>query len=344
MAAIGEDLLKLNIKERKFSPVYLFYGEEDFMKKYYLDRIKKKAVGEAFPDFNLHQIDGTKTDINEIMQLAMSVPMMNDFVLTVVNDFDFSGVDEKKINELFYSLEEGSILLFYSQTVKPSQKSGWKLALKRIKELGCVVKFDKKDSRDLAKIAISAAKKRGCYFPQYLATSFIERVGTDLNLIKNEVDKLCAMKGSGDITAEDIDKICVRTLDASAFDLTKALIASNPNKVFDILNDLYDRRQEPIMILGAVSSAYIDMYRVKVAQEKGLDVGAVANFYSYKADWKLKRAAYNAKNLSLSQLRRSVNVLCESDELLKSFQSDPTVVLDESMMKLMLIAARKTNA
>lgn len=344
MAAIGEDLLKLNIKERKFSPAYLFYGEEDYMKKYYLDLIKKKAVGDALPEFNLHEIDGSKTDIDEIMQLAISVPMMNDYVLTVVNDFDFSGINDKKINELFSSLEEGSILLFYSQTVKPNQKGAWKLAIKRIKEVGSVIRFDKKDSRDLAKIAISAAKKRGCYIPQYLATSFIERVGTDLNLIKNEVDKLCAMKGEGDITAEDIDKITVRTLDASAFDLTKALISSNPNKVFDILNDLYDQRREPIMILGAVSSAYIDMYRVKVAQEKGLDAQAVANFYSYKADWKLKRAAYNAKNLSLSQLRRSINVLCESDELLKSFQSDPSVVLDESMMKLMLIAARRKNA
>lgn len=342
MAAVGEDLLKLNIKERKFSPVYLFYGEEDYMKKHYLERIKKNAVGDALAEFNLHELDGAKSDIDEIIQYAISVPMMNDYVLTVVTDFEFSAVSDEKIDELFSSLEEGSILVFYSQNVKPNQKrNGWKRAVKKIKETGLIVKFDKKDSRELAKIAIAAAKKRGCYFPQYLASAFIERVGNDLNLIKNEVEKLCAMKGEGEITAEDIDKISVRTLDASAFDLTKAVISGNPTKAFDILYDLLDQRQEPIMIMGAVNSTYIDMYRVKVAAEKGLEPQAVANFYSYNADWKLKRASYSAKGLTLSQLRRSINVLCQADEQLKSFQSDPSVILDESIMKLMLIAARK---
>ncbi|MBE6818746.1 MAG: DNA polymerase III subunit delta [Ruminococcaceae bacterium] len=342
MAAIGEDVLKLHIKDAKFSSAYIFYGEDDFMKRFYLDKIKAKAVGDNLPEFNLHVLDGTKAGIDEILELAMSIPMMSDYVLVIVNDFDFSSVSDEKIEELFASLGEGIIMLFYSQTVKPNmQKGAWKKAMKLFKEKGSSVKFEKKDARELAKIAMSAAKKRGCYFPQYLAASFVERVGNDLFLIKNEVEKLCAMKGEGEITAADIDAITVKTLDASAFDLTKALISGNPNKAFDILNDLKQQREEAIMILGAINSSYIDMYRVKVASQKGLEPAAVANFYSYnKADWKLKRAAFNAKNLSVSQLRRSINVLCDADEKLKSVNNDATVVLDETLVKLMLIAAR----
>ena len=341
MATIGEDLLKLHIKEGKFSPAYLFYGEEDYMKRFYLEKIKKKAVGDNLPEFNLHTVDGSKASIDEITELSMSLPMMNDYMLIIVEDFDFSTASNEKIEALFAGLGEGVIMLFFCQSIKPNQqKSAWKKAMKLFKEKGSVVKFDKKDARELAKIAVSAAKKRGCYFPQYLAASFIERIGNDLNLFKNEVDKLCAMKGEGEITAEDIDAITVKTLDASAFDLTKALIGGNPNQAFDILYELIDMRQEPIMILGAINSTYIDMYRVKVASQKGLEPAAVANFYSYKADWKLKRAAYSAKNLSISQLRRSIHVLCEADEKCKSVGEDATVVLDETVVKLMLIAAR----
>ena len=330
MATIGEDLLKLHIKEKKFAPTYIFYGEEDFMKHYYLEKIKQKAVGDNFPEFNLHLLDGTKADIEQIIELSAVIPMMNDYALIVVTDFDFSSQKEEKIEALFSGLCEGTTVLFYYQSVKPNrQRSGWKKAMKLFKEYGCEVKFD-----------ISAAKKQNCYFPQYLATKFVERVGDDLNLLLNEINKLCAMKGEGEITAEDIESITVRTLDASAFDLTKALIAGNPSSALDILHDLIDQKQEPMMILGAVNSAFIDMYRVKVASEKGLEAAAVANFYQYSADWKLKRAAFNAKNLTLSQLRRSIHVLCEADSRLKSFQSDSTVVLDETVVKLMLIAAR----
>ena len=341
MAAIGEDLLKLQIKEGKFSPVYAFYGDEDYMKRFYLDKMIAKAVGDNLPEFNLHRIDGTKTDIDEITELSLSVPMMNDYLFIIINDYDFSGNDTDKIEELFAGLGEGTILMFYYHTVKPNmQKSAWKKAMQLIKEKGSSVKFEKKDNRELAKIAISAAKKRKCYLPQYLAASFIERVGNDLNLIKNEIEKICAMKGEGEITAEDIDCICVRTLDASAFDLTKALIDYNPTKAFDILNDLSGQHQDAVMILGAVNSAYIDMYRVKVASQKGVQADAVANFYTYNASWKLKKAAYNAKKLSISQLRRSINVLCDADEKVKSAISDPNVVLDETVVKLLLIAAR----
>lgn len=341
MATVGEDLLKLNIKEGSFSPVYLFYGEEDYMKKYYLSKIRKKAVGDNLPEFNEHEIDGAKADINDIIDMSLIVPMMNDYALVIIRDFDFSGTPEEKIEQLFDHLSPDVILLFYYQSVKPNrQKSAWKSALKRIKELGAVIAFEKKDSRELAKIAMSAAKKQGCLMPQYLASKFVERVGDDLNLILNEVNKLCAMKGEGEITAEDIEIISVKTLDASAFELTKALVGSNPNRAFEILYELIEQRQDPIMIMGAINTAYVDMYRVKVAAEKGLEPSAVANFYAYSADWKLKRAAFNAKNLTLSQLRRSINVLCEADKSLKSFQSDASVVLDQVLVKLLLIAAR----
>ncbi|MBR2590249.1 MAG: DNA polymerase III subunit delta [Clostridia bacterium] len=342
MAAIGEDLLKLQIKEGKFSPTYVFYGEEDYMKHFYLEKIKAKAVGDNLPEFNLHTVDGSKAGIDELIALALSVPMMNDYVLIIVNDFDFAGTALEKIDELFASLGEGTIMLFYYQIIKPNQqKSAWKKAMKLFKEQGSSVNFEKKDSRELAKIAISAAKKRGCYLPQYLASAFVERVGNDLHLIKNEIEKICAMKSEGEISREDIEAITVRTLDASAFDLTKALIDSNPTGAFDILGDLHDQRVEPMMILGAVNSVYIDMYRVKVASQKGVPVDAIANFYTYKASWKLKKAAYNAQKLSISQLRRSIYVLCDADQKLKSVpQEQYSVVLDETVLKLMLIAAR----
>ena len=267
MAAIGEDLLKLHIKEKKFAPAYIFYGDEDFMKRYYLNKIKQTAIGDNLPEFNLHEVDGSKTTLDEIGQLSLIVPMMNDYALIIVYDFDFSSVkDEEKISDFFQSLTQGNILLFYYQSCKPNQqKSAWKKAMKLFKEKGDVVKFDKKDARELAKIAMSAAKKRGCFLPQYLASKFVERVGDDLNLLIQEVDKLCAMKEEGEITAEDIERITVKTLDASAFDLTKALVSGNPTKAFEILYDLIGQKEEPMFILGAINSSYIDMYRVKVA-------------------------------------------------------------------------------
>lgn len=345
MGVIGEDLLKLNIKERKFSPFYLIYGDEGYTKKHYLELIKEKTVGKELADLNLHIIEDGATTLEEIGEMARGIPIMSDYTCIVVNDFDFSDADDKKLKALFEDINETSVVVFYMQTLRFTQTDDMcKKAYKLISKYGSVLKFDKKDSRDLARLAMSAAKSRGCFLPQYLAAEFVNRVGNDMNMVRNEVEKLCSYVSQGEITKADIEAVSVKTIDEKAFNLSKAITRNNPNEAFAVLADLYAQRTPSVMIFGAVVSSYVDMYRVKTAVEAGHTAMAVDNYYPYgKFDWKLKNAAYTAKRLSISQLRRSINVLCEADTLLKTTQNDDKTIIEETIVKLMLVAARDTQ-
>ena len=50
-----------------------------------------------------------------------------------------------------------------------------------------------------------AAKKRGCSFGEIAARYLIEISGTDLSTLQNELNKLCAFVGSGEITKETVE-------------------------------------------------------------------------------------------------------------------------------------------
>lgn len=50
----------------------------------------------------------------------------------------------------------------------------------------------------------------------------IERCGSDLNLLLNELDKLSALAGTGEITRSHIEAAGYKNLEASVFDLAKA--------------------------------------------------------------------------------------------------------------------------
>ena len=59
-----------------FAPVYLFYGEEDFLIKKYEAEIKKKALEPGEDDFNLDIFYANEADGAKIINAASSYPIM----------------------------------------------------------------------------------------------------------------------------------------------------------------------------------------------------------------------------------------------------------------------------
>ena len=44
--------LKNQLKNHNISPLYLFFGEEEFNKKNYIDKIRDEVPDNGFPEFN----------------------------------------------------------------------------------------------------------------------------------------------------------------------------------------------------------------------------------------------------------------------------------------------------
>ena len=61
MAKIGEKELKQHIKNKEFSNAYFIYGEESYLKEFYVNKLKEIIVEPAFADFNFHQYNGKDT-------------------------------------------------------------------------------------------------------------------------------------------------------------------------------------------------------------------------------------------------------------------------------------------
>lgn len=55
----------------------------------------------------------------------------------------------------------------------------------------------------------------------------VEQCGDELHLLLNELDKLCALAGEGEITREMIETAGTKNLEASVFDLSKAILQNH---------------------------------------------------------------------------------------------------------------------
>lgn len=112
------------------------------------------------------------------------------------------------------------------------------------------------------------AAKRGCVISRADAQHIAELTLCDLSLASTETDKLCSYAGTGEITAEMIDKLTIKQLDTSIYSLATELLKGNRRQALLILDDLIAQKIEPVVILAALSSNYIDFYRAKTAWEQ----------------------------------------------------------------------------
>ncbi len=342
MAVITEHELKKNIDSGATLPVYLIYGNDDGLKKLYTGKLQQKIVPEG-DCFNFQRFEGD-CDLQSVYDSLMQFPLMNDRKCVMLCDYDFEKSGENgfsKLMSLVTDVPDTAVLVLWFDTVEfDEKKSGrFKKLLAAIEKAGgAAVKLDHRGAGDLVRMLCAAASKRGAKMENSTARYLIETSSADYNILKNEIEKLCAYVGDGLITKETIDNVCVKSVEASVYNISRELVGKNLGKSMNMLDELIFLKVKPPVILSVLSAAFIEMYIAKVAGVAGIKPAEIAAKFGYKGrEFVITRAADNARRLSETQLGLCLEELLNADVLLKSSSADGRVILEELMVKLVYI-------
>lgn len=336
--AMTEAQLKETIKSGGAN-LYVFYGAEGYLVEQYARMVARETVEEGFDAFNLQRFDGQEVTAAELEEAVEALPLMTDRKCVLVRDMDPCAGDTDRLLALVEQVPDSCVLVFWQMTVQPdNRKNGWKSLLKIAQEKGVAMKFEHKDTVEIAKMLAGGAKRRGCRLDVADARYLTEQVGSDLNLLIHELDKLCALAGEdGEITKAMIDTASPKNLEAKVFDLSKAILYRRRQEALDLLYQLRVQREEPIAVLGTLSNAFSDLYRGKVATAAGINPETMAShFKSYhKKEWKLKNGARDSSRIPIDSLRCCLDILAQTDVSLKLRSSDEWVLLEQTVVRLM---------
>ena len=84
----GRLKLKQDLAKGSFETLYILYGEEAYLREYYLRQLRKKVVDETFADFNLIELDGKTLTLESLTEAVDSYPAMSERKLVIVTDFN----------------------------------------------------------------------------------------------------------------------------------------------------------------------------------------------------------------------------------------------------------------
>lgn len=341
MAQFDEKSLKKHIKTGEFLPIYLVYGNEDYLKKYCVDLLSSKSVSKDFESFNLEKFDGKNLDLQDVFESASIMPMMSDKRCLIIYDYKLENADEKTVSLITGYLQNAvdtSIIIFFQKSSDFSPANA-KNIVSLIDKFGGVCVLNKRKGSELTKPLITAASRQGCVLSQQMANYIVSVVGDDFNVLINELNKVCNFAAGQEITKQHIDAVAIKSDEVKIYSLTNYLIQNNFDKAYSTLHTLLKHKVEPSYIFGIIVSCYVDMYRAKISVYCSEKSDALASDFNYgKSSFRLGNAAKDASRIDLPLLRKCLDVLGEADLKLKASSDDPQIVLEQLMVKLFLAA------
>ena len=335
-------------KLKNYTPsgVYFLYGEQNYLKKLYVKKIAEKTVEPSFAGFNLNFFDSSAS-LDEISDAVEALPMMAEKRCVVVSDLDaakLSATETDKLKELLAAPPESTVLVFTTSDVIVDTKKNakWRAFIKMVDAVGTVVELGTRTHADTTRFIKSIAQKNGCSISTENCAYLTARCGDDMQALQNEVNKLCAYKTEGEITKADIDISAIPILDASVFDLSKLILKGDYQNAMQNLGELLAMREEPVMILGALSASFIDLYRARVARIGGKTATELAAlFVTYKGkEWRVKNAIRDCDRFGVQQLCDILALLAEADYRLKSSKTDNVIILQEVITRIFAKCAK----
>ena len=339
MPKIDETVLKHHIRDKTLERVYFLYGNEPFLIKNYAKLLCDTVCGGKPDDFNCHTFDGKKCTSGDFVMEAQALPFTSERKCVSVCDFDFSSLskdEQTQLDELFSDLPETTVLVIWQVFVPADlRKNAWKTLIGTIQSVGCTAELRKPDLNGLIRFLRNRAGKQKIQLSHENAQYLIETCGEDMSTLQNELEKVCAYRGEGEVTRDDIDAVAVTLITADAFSMVRSILKGDYDSAYRMLDRLFFRRVEPANIMGALSSVYVDAYRVKVASASDGDFGRLTSHFDYKnKEFKLRNAQRDFKGKSTAYLRAVLELLHTTDLKLKSARTDRRVLMEELIGKL----------
>lgn len=342
MPKITEAELKKHIKQKKFSPVYVICGTEQMFIKRYTEMLAEAVTGKNPSDFNFHSFSGD-VNLDELAASIQIVPFMSEYNCVLITDIFLDSMDADEIDRLKTILSQkisGTVIIVSMPSYVPKKNSAALTSIiKKAEKNGSVCKFEKLDQNTIERYIAKWANQNGKLISHINASKLISYCGSDLNLLKNEVDKISAYAKGEEITIDDVRKLASLNLETRIFALSDAVINGNGDKAFQTLDRLFYQKEEPVSMLYVLSGSFIDAYRIRVADECGVTQQQVANDFEYnKRAFTLKNARRSTSHVSTEALRKCLDVLLEADLSFKSISVNPRLYLEQLIARLLIIA------
>ncbi|HAN09298.1 MAG TPA: DNA polymerase III subunit delta [Clostridiales bacterium] len=261
-----------DIKNNTIKNIYFFYGKEKYLGNFYIKRLFESILNKNTKDLNYDMFDDKTANIERISESMETLPVFADKRVVYLKNI---GLFEKKmklftekLTEMMKKISNTTCLIIEEENLEKGQRE-FNDCLKNL-DLCRIVNCEIQKESILVKWIQKKFTEKGKSIDLKTATYLLRKIGTDMNNIMSEIEKLSSFKISEKgIYLKDIDEVCIESIDSKIFDLLDQIGRKNVAKAMEIYTNLI-HMQEPVQrILYMITKQFMLISDTKMLVEDG---------------------------------------------------------------------------
>ena len=320
-SSAGCTQLKKDLKEKRLGSFYILSGEEDYLRRYYLDEMKKQLLDELTESFNFHRLTNETFSLQALSDALQALPMMAERSMVLLEDVNlFECDDTETLTALLNDVPPECCLVVHVGEFKPDKRK--KKLWEAIEKNAVLADFAYQSETDLRPWIARHFRSAGKQIAPELCTYLLQQCGLSMTRLHGEILKICAYSGADTIVRSDIDAVVEPTLEAVVFQITDALGQRDFGRALERLNVLLKLQTEPIPIVAAIGAQMRRLYAAKLLQNAGKSAEALSSLCGI-APYAATKTMQQSRRVSERFCRRTVEHCCRTDYQIKTSYDDP---------------------
>ncbi|MBC7190522.1 DNA polymerase III subunit delta [Candidatus Aerophobetes bacterium] len=330
---------QVQIKKGKIKPFYLFAGEEEYLKQEALRKLKEK-IGVSGEQLNFTRLNASSMKARDIIEAAFQIPFGSKWQLLVVEETErLKSRDKERLLEYLKKPVASTCIVFMIKEAKREDDF-----FHFFKKKGAFVRFFPLRGENLLNWIREKVEERGKSISEEALFELERRMGNNLYLLENEIEKLSSFIHPGScIEKEHVILLCGETVGKSVFDFLAAFRARNLNLAVSLLQKLFEQGREPLYINFMLVREVRHLLFIKLSSLKEkLNLLSVAehlfpagqgtrDFYL-----KIAQSYIEATRLfSLKELILAQQKMLKAEYLLKTGESAPHLLIQKLVIEIL---------
>ena len=304
-------------------PVSVLKSSHSLLIEEFIEKLKKD-LSAISPKLLFESKNLDDVSLLEIVEDARTLPMFHERKLIVVKGYDDLGKDDLDLlNKYAASPASFSVLVLLSQ----GSRRG------RVKPAKSIKLVDLDSGRSIDREIKRLAEKLGLALAPG-AVGFIKTMlGEDMNLVRNELEKISLYGGGGEKTIgeKDLRGLMEKQSTENVFSLSTALSNRDLRGSLRILRELERNREDPLSILYMIAWRFRQIFKVSQYLREGKSDEGIAKAIktSRGAVFYLKKSVRNFRE---NDLGRILGLIEQTDYGIKNSSGNNYILLEKLLL------------
>ncbi len=318
--------IRADIKNQTFKKVYLLYGEENYLKNDFKEKIRAAALAEPEDTMNCTIFSGDSIDIKDVFEMAGTMPFFAERRVVIVDRSGWlkgkkkkddgsedgaeeaAGGDQALLTTEIQNLPDSTVLIMVEDEADKRSK-----AFKTIKSVGYECEMKTPNADMLATWIAKQFGSRGRRISRDTADYLVNYCGSEMDNLVSEINKLAYFTEGRDIVVpSDIDTICTRQLQAVIFDLTDCISNGDVKGAMNIYNELIAKKESVFGILAMLMRNFEQLI-VAGELERDNQGGRVMEVLGLKMPFIANKIRGQARKFNTKALRETLELCVQLD-------------------------------